>query len=233
MEQELKQIKICTKCNKEKRLTDFTNRKSSKDGKNYWCKECANTYKSSNNHRRKDKNLNAIEKQRLKEEKRARLEIIAKKEVEKNGKVCNKCKQRKSKDDFAKYNKPLDGLYATCKECKSKYLSDNYSKFFEKRQKTSKLIRARNRAIIIAANKERQVRKLQAMPKWADKQKITDIYKIRQKISDDTGVIHHVDHIVPLKSSIVCGLHCEDNLQVIPAIDNMRKCNKYWPDMPE
>jgi hypothetical protein len=41
-----------------------------------------------------------------------------------------------------------------------------------------------------------------------------------------------VDHVVPLKSPLVCGLHCEANLELIPANDNFRKGNRHWPDMP-
>jgi hypothetical protein len=42
-----------------------------------------------------------------------------------------------------------------------------------------------------------------------------------------------VDHIIPLKSDFVCGLHCHTNLRVITAEENKAKNNRYWPDMPE
>lgn len=47
-----------------------------------------------------------------------------------------------------------------------------------------------------------------------------------------TGIKWHVDHIVPLKSKLVCGFHNEFNLAVITAKQNMSKGNRYWPDKP-
>lgn len=61
---------------------------------------------------------------------------------------------------------------------------------------------------------------------WADINKIKDIYRKCRQISRVTGIQHHVDHIVPLCSDRVCGLHYECNLQIIPATDNLRKSNK-------
>lgn len=39
--------------------------------------------------------------------------------------------------------------------------------------------------------------------------------------------------IVPLKSALVCGLHVEHNLQVIPKTENLKKFNSVWPGMPQ
>ena len=46
------------------------------------------------------------------------------------------------------------------------------------------------------------------------------------------GFQWHVDHIVPLQSPIVCGLHTIENLQVIPGALNLAKGNRMWPQMP-
>lgn len=66
---------------------------------------------------------------------------------------------------------------------------------------------------------QKRAKKFKATPGWADLEKIKAIYKARPD-----G--HHVDHIVPLNSPIVCGLHWEGNLQYLPAKENMSKKNK-------
>jgi len=72
-----------------------------------------------------------------------------------------------------------------------------------------------------------------ALVKWADLSKIKAIYSERDTRNAQGSIRWNVDHIVPLRSKLVCGLHNEHNLAVIPSIDNSRKSNKYWPDMPE
>jgi hypothetical protein len=57
-------------------------------------------------------------------------------------------------------------------------------------------------------------------PAWADLNKIVDIYK-------NCPPGHHVDHIIPLRAKNVSGLHVHYNLQYLPAIENMRKNNRF------
>ena len=81
-----------------------------------------------------------------------------------------------------------------------------------------------------AKNARRNARKLLATPSWAD-QKVVDSFYKQASSATFNGTPTHVDHIVPLQSPLVCGLHCEANLQLLVASDNKSKGNRYWPDM--
>jgi hypothetical protein len=58
------------------------------------------------------------------------------------------------------------------------------------------------------------------IPLWADLEQIKEIYRNRPE-----GC--HVDHIIPLRGKLVSGLHVENNLQYLPAKDNLSKGNKH------
>lgn len=84
-----------------------------------------------------------------------------------------------------------------------------------------------------ANNWRRRAAKTCATPAWADPDAMRAIYAEAKRMQRDTGIKMHVDHIVPLISKLVCGLHVENNLQILPARENGRKSNRHWPDMPE
>jgi hypothetical protein len=56
---------------------------------------------------------------------------------------------------------------------------------------------------------------------------IQEMYSLSRYRSEITGIKWVVDHIVPLNSKLVCGLHTYHNLRVIPHSINASKSNKF------
>ena len=81
-----------------------------------------------------------------------------------------------------------------------------------------------NRSKYNAIFKKYKAAKLQAIPAWFEKDKIEKVYDKAQEFN------MHVDHIVPLQSDKVCGLHCWHNLQLLDSSLNCAKGNYYWPE---
>lgn len=80
-----------------------------------------------------------------------------------------------------------------------------------------------------ADTKARRRRHRSASPPWLTRQQkkeIREIYKTAITMTNLTGERYVVDHIVPLRSDTVCGLHVPWNLRVITQGENLRKSNK-------
>lgn len=68
-----------------------------------------------------------------------------------------------------------------------------------------------------------------ATPAWLNQEQRTEINRIYKRAKQ---LGQTVDHIVPLASGIVCGLHVPWNLQILTREENNNKGNRYWPDCP-
>ena len=82
-----------------------------------------------------------------------------------------------------------------------------------------------NREKIAARDARRRALKRKQIPVHLrdcphEKQRLVEIYKLRNILSEATGVQHHVDHMWPLFDG---GPHWSGNLQVIPAEENLSK----------
>jgi hypothetical protein len=76
----------------------------------------------------------------------------------------------------------------------------------------------------------RRAKVKQATPPWLTKEhkaQIALVYKEALRLSNESGILYHVDHIVPLNGKTVSGLHVPWNLCAIPAEENHRKSNKF------
>lgn len=87
---------------------------------------------------------------------------------------------------------------------------------------------------VVAYSAKRRAAKLNATPSWLEElsglvfEEAALLAKARQKT---TGISWDVDHIVPLQSKLVCGLHTFSNIAVVPTSVNRSKSNRYWADM--
>lgn len=171
-------------------------------------------------------------------------------------KTCTKCGEIKSRAEFSNNKNSRDGKSSACKPCINVYQHAyknehrellrtkaklRYNTNKEKCAKANKAWADKNKDKVLASQKawvkrnpskvhartrRYQVSKLRAVPIWFDANKVLAIYERAR----ERGL--HVDHIVPLRSKLVCGLHVHTNLEALPATMNKSKGNRYWPDMP-
>ena len=178
-------------------------------------------------------------------------------------KVCRRCQVAKPAAEFRVDQRYRDGLSSWCCQChrerNSTWAKENRERLSAKSQawRDANLAKAReantrhkrsNRETLYVKHVEwvknnrgkrratyaaRKGAKLQATPKWADRAAMAAIYRRAAAMEQETGTRMHVDHIVPLQHPLVCGLHCEANLQILPGAENEAKRNLWWPDMHE
>ena len=127
---------------------------------------------------------------------------------------------------LARYHKPENKAKTKAKRDKP----ENKAK--KKAYRKQYLARPEVKAKINADVMKRYAAKKQRTPAWLTKEdfKLIEVFYLEAAmLGQETGIKHHVDHIVPLQGKNVSGLHIPSNLQVIPASENCSKSNKHTP----
>ena len=127
-------------------------------------------------------------------------------------KECTICKTLKPLDEYGNHPLGKYGKKPECKPCevvrKRQWQIDNPD------------AAAANRATRRAREKDAYVK----LTEEEDAQ-VRELYAERDRLTQETGIQHHVDHIKPLAKG---GIHHPDNLQVLTATENLKKSDK-WP----
>ena len=164
-----------------------------------------------------------------------------------SSKVCKRCGESKPTSEFGlkKGLKPHYNYFrALCKPCHTQYNLENRKK--NGRKMTSKEVEGakvrskdyyfKNKQVKSFKSKrcgvvsKRRATKRKATPPWLSKRhqkEIQNLFWLTRDLRSVTGEEYHVDHIVPLRNEIVCGLHVPWNLQILPSDINLSKSNSF------
>jgi hypothetical protein len=112
------------------------------------------------------------------------------------------------------------------KETYKKWVEENRERVNEQQRKWRQANRKKLRPYQSAYNAIRWKRTSIALAKLHFEQ-IVKVYEARDRKTKQTGIEHHVDHIIPILGKNICGLHVPWNMQIIPAKQNRIKSNKW------
>lgn len=189
--------KKCTKCGIDQPLQNFPPRKSRKDGRCSHCHACnrgkTKLWKEANPER-----ALALSRERF----------ANNRDAANAGRAARYVEAMKDHEKRAKHNKSSGQWRLNHPDRAAKNASDW----------------CRNNPDLNTARASRyRASKLMATPAWVEPDDLLPAYREARAKTVETGILHHVDHIVPLKGKTVCGLHVPWNLRAIPAIENISK----------
>jgi hypothetical protein len=161
---------------------------------------------------------------------------IAPRETKGNCTACRKEDSDKVQEEraryFAQYNKSAAGVKA-----KKEYYARNKELVIARavarpqadKNRYKKQWKDTHPAHVTADRKNRRRKHRDASPAWltpVDKASMRELYRMAMQLTKTTGTPYVVDHIVPLRHPLVCGMHVPWNLQVMTRGENLKKSNK-------
>lgn len=203
-------MKKCSKCGEEKDLSAFALNSKNKNLHDSWCYKCRCVAA-------KERRLANLDKYRARD----------KAQREKNGKRWIKANAERVKSSKDRYVQKYPERRI---ESQRKYRENNTESIKAKAKQYCS--RPEVKVRLYENCMKRNAAKAKAVPGWANQKAIRAIYA-KAAAMRLAGQDVEVDHIVPLNSKLVCGLHWEGNLQILPAFENRTKFNSVWPDMPD
>ena len=148
-------------------------------------------------------------------------------------KTCSACVVTLPLSSFPVRRASRDGLNASCRECKNASNKRHYTAHKAAhvyRANASKKARAQRDPVWRNAwNVWRHLKEEKRVAPWAKFSDTVRFYREAHELTARTGIRHEVDHIIPLRSKVVSGLHCVENLQVLTAAANNAKGSSFTP----
>ena len=143
---------------------------------------------------------------------------------------CLRCNTVKPLSEFGKQSSAKSGYRSACKSCRTveakEYYKENKNKIREKHKSHYNA----NKDLYNEKYARRRAAKKQAIPAWfsiEDKNAFISLAEKCKELEEQTGEKYEIDHIIPLQSNTVCGLHCRANWQILTRQENRSKGNKY------
>lgn len=189
-------IRTCSGCSETKAPEDFPRKKSSPDGLSRICHLC---------------NRAKVTAWRLANPDRKR-------EADLNWRLSNperkKQDSRRWYENNRDYHAALGRLWAQQNRERVRHIHREWS--------------SRNADKVMAGTRKRQaaIQQRCGLLTAEGQAQIVSIYAEAQRLTKETGIAHHVDHIAPLRGKTVSGLHVPGNLRIILASENHQKGSK-------
>lgn len=207
-------VKTCLRCETPRVFADFKSHSLGSSGLSPWCRACDSAYRKTPGDRAKNRAAKAA--------RFARMTLA---------------ERRKARG--YRPRQPKHDAHVVAYQKVGKALAE----FVERAVRRASL-EAERRAKKLAAgipeaagpNRAKKLRRRHAIeratPIWADRDLIAEIYECTRKLTEESGEQWDVDHLVPLRHPLVCGLHVPANLIPMRRDMNVQKGNAMWPDMP-